>query len=252
MSIDLVAKGLDFSELGMGYVPAVANGLQYLNFYGVSTSRSARNLVDDSAVDVVGNPVHGPAASLMTPNSNYVRTRTVQAADQTLLVCAKLTDASAILMGTYYGPRTTGDGVINARGMNIWTVAGTAGDNLVNISGVAAVTSGVAGAASANFGPTIADQPIGWAFISFSISSTVKVGLARNHTTGASQSATTGQVIDRNTRPFEVGSSPVASGFGASSEISFAAIYDRVLDPTEKDAVYVSVKRYMASKGIAV
>ena len=251
MSIDLVAKGLDFSDLDMGYNAAVQSGLQYLNFFGGSARRAARNLGDDTAVDVVGSPVHGAVASLMTPNVNYVRTKTLQAPDTTLLICANLTDASALLMGTYYGPRVTGDGVNNARGLNLWTIQGTAGDGLVQIGCVAGATSGVSGAASANFDTPLLAQPVGWTFLSFSIG-TAMHGYARNHTSGATRELDSAQQLDRNTVPFQIGSSPVAAGFAASTEIAFAAIYSRILTDVEKDAMYQSVKRYMAAKGIAV
>lgn len=252
MSIDLIAKGQDFSALNMGYVPEVPGGLQYLNFFGGGVARDARNLADGSDLELMGSPSHDVASTTFTPNLAYVRTRTVQPLETTILLCARLADVASMLLGTYHGARATGDGFAAARGLNVWTSPGTVGDGLVGeVALVAGSTSGVAGAASANFSTALPLVPVGWAFLSFSISAAMSTA-AKNHTTGASVTNASAQTLDRNTHPFHIGGTPVAAGFPASNEIAFAAIYNRVLSVDEKDAMYRSVKRFVASKSIVV
>jgi hypothetical protein len=245
MGILLTVKGADFSAAAIGFVPPVANGLEYWNFFGNSASdkadgtvRSARNLVvGKPGAGLVGAPVHAAGYSAFSPTA-YVQTATPEVENGTFLIAGRpsATAGFGFCLGTFTGGSDAGSSIyFDNSGTNVKCSA-------QRIQSDTTATVQVA---------TLASQGAGsWGFYSGMVEPT-QIRL-RNLTGGtlATHAAPAGSTRKVSARMLRAGSA--YSNDAVPKDLAFAAYYSRILSDAELDAIYARVQAYLATKSIVV
>lgn len=253
MGVTITVPSADFSGSPVGYVPVVPDGLAYLNFFGGSAERTARNLAPGGAPgEIVGTPVYTTTSVRLTPKSHYIRTAVPQTASMTVLLVVKPLSIAqnAMAFGNFGSPRTAAAG--NSNGVFILLPANAGSTELANVRFTAAQPSG---AASQNIN---ADLP-----------QSLRVGSLQTVVGRLDDStkqrrimvpATGLQTSVVGTLPTDIGVGPLLIGsyYDATSahiaplEIAAAAIYTRALSDVEIARLYASVAAYFDRRGISV
>jgi hypothetical protein len=256
MGIRFVVKNGDFAARAINYVPPVAAGLEYLNFFGGSENL-ARNLAPGKPPGlVIGAPAF--TANSMTPTqmANYIQTAVPHTDEMTFMVVAKAPgdDADSHIISNYWSPRAGGVGTTIGASVMVRKVSPEV-DGQVRDVLVWSHWDGIS-SASVLYAPYIATpRPVSELKAMFgTISKVSRVGNIINKTAGlAAQSSPipAGKTTDLG-GPFRIGSSYLSVAGALPSEILFAAIWSRVLTEVEIDVMYEAVKGYYANRGITV
>ncbi len=235
----------DLSLIATEFIPVVASGLEYANFFGGS-GVMARNLAaGKSAATVVGSPTQNTQFIRCSGGSAYIQTAALQTAEYTWIAVAKpVTDSStatASVISNSSGnifakssidflQSTLGDGVLNARHATATDLGGGSfGEDSQSATGVANLTNPKAYAARFD-------------------AARLKVF---NRLTDAAVSSTTQSTalgVDP-TKPLRLGSSYQSIG---QTDIYCAFIWSRSLSDVEVAAMYTQIKAYYTARSITI
>ena len=235
----------DLSLVATEFLPVVATGLEYANFFG-SSGVMARNLATGkSAASVVGSPVQNTQFIRCEGGVSFIQTAALQTAEYTLIAVAKpvtdsVTETAAMISnnsGNVFAKvsldflqSTLGDGVLNARHATATDLGGgTFGEDNQTAVGVANLTTPKAYAARFN-------------------SSRLKV--FNRLTDGALTSTTQATALGVDpTKPLRLGSSYQSIG---DTDIYCAFIYSRSLSDVELASIYAQIKAYYTARSITI
>lgn len=232
--IQLVVPGVAFENNNVGFIPPVADGLEYMNLF-VNGSNPTRNLAPGkpSAVSV-GDPLISSNALISTVGLKYLQTSVPESSQQTYMVVA----APDI---DFVGSQQLISNFGNSRGFTLRFLSSVAG---VYNNSLYSLTSGGAEESSRlqifngariivarrNFGVEQEMQDAG--------------GAAENDLTGLTP--TLGDVDIR------IGSSNTATAFDNETPIYAAAIWSRAITDVEVQVMFEYLAKYCAAKGIAL
>lgn len=232
--IQLVVPGVAFENNNVGFIPPVADGLEYMNLFGTGSSPT-RNLAPGKApVMSVGAPVVDSNGLLTTVGVNYLQTAIAETSQQTYMVLAT-PDVN------FVGSQQLISNFGNSKGFVLRFLSATAG--FYNNSLVSRTSGGNKEATRLqsfngariiigrrNFGVEQEMQDAG--------------GVAANDLTGLTP--TIGDVDIR------IGSSNTATAFDNVTKIHAAAIWNRAITNVEVQVMFEYLAKYCAAKGIAL
>lgn len=235
----ITIRRADASASASRYIAPVSDGLEYLNFFGFSSTAAGRNLAPGKpGGTVIGAPEF--TASLMWMNANkYVRTQVSDSDAVTLMVVA---GQDRLASGVYGYPVGTFVQSNVEVGSNLAFLpdAPHQACSVMGRQGTSAVEYDLIG-----FYPSSAFQ-----FLAVRASSSFATTVD-NKTTGA-RSAAPAPLKARNigTQPFHVGRCPANSSvLNRDVNMIFVAIYSRVLTDDEVNKVYLGIKPVIARSG---
>lgn len=247
MGTTFTIKNADFSANAVGYVPAVPEGLEYLNFFGVDAVRTARNLAPGKPPGVIaGSPVYGENSVTLTPKTNYIATSVHQTASMTVLLVIDPiveTPRSIIFGNADLSPVSNG--------FFLMLPATGAADGFADIRFTAAQNSG---SGSTNINADLPNSlPVGaLRAVVARMDESTRQRMLSIPSAGA-------RAVNTGTAPVDIGPAPLLLGsyyhtstFTAPFEIAAAAIYSRALSDAEIAVLYRSIASYYARRSISV
>lgn len=232
--IQIVVPGLAFDSNNAGYIPPVADALEYINFFADGTDPTRNLAPGKPAVSSVGSPQITGNALIVTTGAKYLITHVSDVAEQTYLAVAAPDTSfagSQQLIGNYSGE----DGGVVLR-FN--------GSSPANNSLFSSVSGGFK-EASRSMSTTGARLLIGRR----SFSANVQELYTGNGTTTRSLD---GQAMDASPNSIRVGSTHTSAVFGNLTPIYAAAIWNRRLTDAEIETVRSYMLRYFTIKGVPV
>lgn len=249
-------KGASFEANAVGFIPPIAGGLEYMNFFGGDANKATRNLAPGKpAAGLVGAPTYNEHSAIFRPGANYVVTSVDDAESMTFIAVAKsLSDANTMIVSNFSGPRAGGVGTTTGKALDF----GSNGviDGLVTNKMFGPRWDGVS---SAPVSPGVAitglQNPVGeWRAVVGRARESDKTLSIFNKTAGLSGSVGVTQVADLGASKMRIGGTAVASGgsFANAVEIAAVAIYSRALTDVEIDKVYSFLKGYYSRRGMAI
>lgn len=242
-------KGASFEANAVGFIPPVADGLEYWNFFSGGANKVTRNLaLGKAGSTLVGVPTYNADSAVFTAATAYLQTGVDDTAEMTFIAVAKpLIDASAHIISSFSAPRVNGAGGGNSQGKSLWFTGGSSGDGLVQAVAAQARWDGVGSSSTLTSSGSLG-LPVGqWQAITGLMGPTSNQ--LRLPATGFIDTDTPLLQPDLSTGKLRIGSATVGN---ASVEIAFAAIYNRVLSAQEADDVYAFLKGYYSRRGIAI
>lgn len=250
----LRVAGADFSASAIGFVPPVAGNLAYWNFLGGDSTKTARNLADGGAAStIVGSPAINSNSAVFGPGTSFLQTSVAQTASSTVIAVFKMpTEASSFVVSNYQSQRK--DDSVTSNGMSLYTTAGAAGDGFLAVRFNQSQYSGVAGQATSNsLVELAASVPVAtFRAVVGRCDAATHVRKIVDLTNGTSSSLTSASVEDIGSASLRIGSGYTNTGFTASNEVAFVAIYQRALSDAEISKVYSFLKAYYAGNGITI
>lgn len=253
MTILLKDPTSSFKSISVAYLPAVADGLEYLNFFGGTMLETGRNLARGKAGGgVIGSPTINANSAVFTPYTNYVDTGVKMSTEMTMLIVAKLLTEEATMLLSNYTSARVGDATKQSLGVGFTVVGAGTANGKVPMTFQAAVN--VAGTSTSGGVSTGDTTPVGVPHcFAGSVSDSSKERRITNLTTSESVFGTSADPLDLGIGTIRVGSSAsAASGFNHPVEIYAAAIYSRVLSANEIATMYDFLKGYYTRRSIAV
>lgn len=249
MGILIRVKNASFENKAVAFVPPVADGLEYLNFFSGGAANVARNLAPNKPSGVLfGSPVYNEHSAVFTSQAAYVGTSVEDAPEMTMIAVARaVADSAAHIISSFSGPRPGGVAG-TSYGKTMWFTNPTNGDGWVQIQTVQGRWDGIAGSAALNtISGTLPINVNQWVAATGLMG--VNTNQMRNNSSGFVDTDATQLQPDPTSMKLRIGSATISSG---SAEIAFAAVYSRLLTDTEVDAVYAFIKAYYARRGIAI
>jgi hypothetical protein len=255
MGIRFVVKNGDFAAKAINYVPPVAAGLEYLNFFGGEANLSRNLAPGKPAGQVIGSPAFTDKSMTPTQMSKYIQTLVPHTDEMTIMAVAKgpADDADSHLVSNYFSPRAGGVGT--AAGVSVMTrqtspvVDGVARDTLAwsHWDGVSSPT--------VLYSTYLPNRPVPeLKTLVATTSKATRLGKIYNKTAGLVASSS--PISDGKTPDLggllRIGSAYTTVAGYQPSEIFFVAIWSRVLTEVEIDVMYEAVKGYYANRGIPV
>jgi hypothetical protein len=255
MGIRFVVKNGDFASRAINYVPPVAAGLEYLNFFGGEANLSRNLAPGKPAGQVVGLPAFTENSMTATQMSKYIQTAVPHTDEMTIMVVAKgpADDVDSHLVSNYWSPRAGGVG--SSAGVSVMTrQTSPVVDGMKREVLAWSHWDGVS-SASTLYQATLPNHPVGeLKTLAATISKVSRVGQITNKTTGLTAQIgpiPAGRTTDLGA-PLRIGSAYLSVAGSLPSEIFFVAIWSRVLTEVEIDVMYEAVKGYYANRGIPV
>lgn len=250
--LKVVVKNAKWSARAASWLSPVPEGLQYANFFGGSQKSLGRNLAPGKpAATVVGAPTVNTNSAVFSYLERLIKTGVLQTNDCTLITVAKFPTGTTNVwrqMISNFG-RDNGTGGFKWGFSLTFKLDATPPDvratlGLVPVS-TAAVT-GLGSAVPAQAGMTICAAA--------RVDSAARVITCDNKTAGTTKASTYLDTL----KPELNGEFFIGSAAGARTdsvgdlEVSFAAIFDRVLSDAELATFYQSLKGIYAAKGVAI
>jgi hypothetical protein len=241
--------GADFSAVAGGFIPPIAEGLKYWNFFGGDAAKSARNLAPGgAAAALVNSPAISPSyvslGGASQSGAAYIETGVAETAALTYLLVSRATADMAVqgnrpmLIGNY-------NFAASPKGAALYDVVATI------IRADAAYTDGATISSATTDINVTSGQLAAWNFkaASFGNATPRKV---YNKTLGASATsgAETRQRSLNTAATIRVGTS--LSGLFGPNDQAFAAVYNRQLTDAEIETIYQFVKTYLAARSITI
>ncbi|WP_152219706.1 hypothetical protein [Pseudomonas sp. SCB32] len=254
MGIRIVVKGADFSERAVSYIPAVEDGLEYLNFFGGSADNLRRNLAKGKPdALLVGAPVVKAHSAVFTNLVNYLKTAVDHTPSMSIVLVLKTpaTEDDAMYVSNFGSQRKGAPAGTTTLGTTTWF----RGLGPVDGKGkLGQIVSYVEGATNPAVEPLEIDVPTNTIrMMASSFHTPTRQAKFVDKTAGYSDSRTL--PVDRTFdlgQTFNIGSTVGPYAPSTTAEIYFAALYSRQLSDAELDAVYQSLKAYYTHRGIVI
>lgn len=249
MGILIRVKNASFENNAVAFVPPVADGLEYLNFFSGGATNVARNLAPNKPNGaLVGTPVYQANSTVFSGQTAYIETSVSDSPEMTMIAVARaVADSTAHIISSFSGPRANGVAG-TSYGKTMWFTNPTNGDGWVQIQTVQGRWDGVAGSLALNtISGTLPINVNQWVAVTGLMG--INSNQMRNNTTGHVDTDPTQLQTDPTSMKLRIGSATIASG---SAEIAFAAVYNRLLSTDEVEKVYSFIKSYYARRGIAI
>lgn len=235
----------DLSLVATEFIPAVATGLEYANFFSGSGVMSRNLAAGKAAATVVGSPVQNTQFIRCTGGTAYIQTQVAQTAEYTWIAVAKpVSDAAlatAAMISNNSGnifakseisflQSTLGDGLLLARHATATDLGGgTYGEDLQVAANVANLTDPKAYAARFN---------------------AARLKIFNRLTDAAVLSATQSTALGVDpTKPLRIGSNYQVLG---ETDIYCAFMWSRSLSDLVVAAMYAQIKAYYTARSIAI
>lgn len=257
MGLVLKVKNADYSANAIAYIPPVANGLEYLNFFGGSEELLTRNLASGKAAGAVaGSPVVNANSVRFGRNTGFIQTAVEHALDDdvTMLIVAKAIQEGT---GTIYIGNNTSASQLHAgttQGRAIFSQNSIAADSKLGLTFQSAETDGVTSSSvTANINEGTPGVSLNTPFFAAARHNTLsETRYLINKTSGLSASGA-GSGLDNDAgQPYRIGAAYQTGNFGDNNEIYFAAIYSRALSDAEITKMYALLKTYYGSLGVII
>lgn len=242
MGLRQIISGVDGSAIAIGYSPAVASGIQFINYYGGPISQGRNLATGGASALVVGSPVAGTMADgvLCKSHTAYIQSVVPQTSQMTIIgVFCPTSDQRAYAISNANGARPIGLSVYS-------DPSGTAGVHNLRIQFGGVLTAGGAnGTVSAAIANAISNNvPFAFAatldYSTLTASKVVikalKAGTSQNATASftAAGSGATGMMIG----------SELESVVYGDTRVFEMSIWNRVLTDAEITAQYTQIRNY--------
>lgn len=238
--------------------PVDPTGFKGIFLFGDSVAQSVRNYAGGADLVVTGNPVIGSDGQglMLREAVDYLTTGFTQDVNSTIIVMFQAQAQATFPLSTYPGPRL-GDATKNdavGTGVQMYSSAGNVG-----VHGFIGTWDGAtAGSASTLLtSPVPSAAPPAGSYRMFGVRSVAGVAPATvtvddlTAGTKSSRSAAAGQVLDRTTRTYRIGSSYQTTAQPAVKTLG-AFIISRILTDGEMATMYQWMKGYWARRGISI
>lgn len=241
-NIDLSPPSSDFTNLGIGLIPPVFDGLEYLGLFGSDATKSSRNYARGKPNgSIVGSPVFQPNYMSLDGDTSYLDTGVTETADMTVIAVTRSTDTLATqdqffyILGNQTGvsiPRAPASGA----GMALYFGSTTSlGWRPGYWSGSATVT----GLVTATVDPKV------WGYIEATAGGGGRY--VTHRTQGVTAGGTTVATRDPVTPKLRAGDVPsVNSGTG---DMAILIVFSRILSAAELLTMYAWVKAVLVKRG---
>lgn len=252
MGVLIRVKNASFAGRAVAFVPPVADGLEYWNFFGGDASQSRRNLAPGkNGASLVGALTYNAHSAIFKGGTNFLITEVADPESVTFIAVARCpTEEAGMIISNYRSPRIGGVGT--TLGKSLLLNPGNP-DGALDASMFSSRWDGAGGASSAAGATRVQAVPTNsWgAFVGRSNEST-KIRDVVNKTNNLAATNPITALGDISAAPFRIGSPHVDNEYNQSSEIAAAIIFSRALSNDEVEKVYGFLKGYFARRGIAI
>ena len=238
--------------------PIDASGFKGIFLFGDSLAQSVRNYAGGADLIVTGNPVIGSDGQglMLREAVDYLTTAFTQDVNTTIIAMFQTQQQPTFPLSTYPGPRLGDPTKNDAVGIGVQMFSSGAN---VGLHGFVGTWDGVtAGSASTLLvSPSPSATPAAGIYKMWGVRAVAGVSPASvtvddmSAGTKSTRTAAAGQVADRTTRAFRIGSSYQATPQAAVKTLG-AFIINRILTDAEMATMHQWMKDYWARRGISI
>lgn len=251
MSVELrPGPNVDWSSLGMNFMPPVVDGLEYWGWFGGNAAKSRKNHAPGKADGIfggTGTPVFHDGYMSVDGDTSWLDSLVAETASITILFAGRATgalttsadnQAESAYFVSNRADKSAVDPARNSNGISIYSLRSDQIQVHAQAWNGSALVSG---------NTSYALNPMAWSFFDLALAATGPLShnrVVRDKTQNFEATATSPTAREPNIRPLRFGDS--ASLQSGTLDLAFGALYSRALTAEEKDACYAVVKRVKA------